>query len=86
MRATHCEPPQACGWSERAGGFRCLAAHADPCEGVSDVGTCRDGVALRCVKGQLERNPCLACGFSCTRSPKTGTPICVESSNQDAGN
>lgn len=72
-----CAPPQACGWSGHARGFRCVEAKRDPCQGVSDVGSCIDETATQCVQGRLEKNPCAACGFACARSPRSGAPICL---------
>jgi len=77
LQASTCHADWTCGWSREAGGYRCLAAATDPCQGITDVGICKNGSALRCVRGQVESNPCASCGFSCERSPKTGGPICL---------
>jgi hypothetical protein len=79
VRSKLCAPARACGWSDEANGFRCVDSTRDPCQGVSDLGTCRDGAATRCVHGRLQENPCSACGFDCVRSPRTGASICLSS-------
>jgi hypothetical protein len=77
LDAMHCEAGRVCGWSEHSGGFRCVESGSDPCSGVDDLGRCEDGVAVQCTRGQLTRNACKACGFTCARSPKTGRAICL---------
>lgn len=72
-----CEASVPCGWSEEAGGYRCLPAKQDSCRGFDELGDCEDGAAVRCVDGAIARNPCGTCGFSCARSPATGRAICV---------
>jgi hypothetical protein len=84
LRASSCDGD--CGWSSSAGGYRCLAAGTEPCGGVSELGSCKDGVAMRCVRGHVEHDSCTTCGFSCARSPQTGNSVCLTSpANNDSG-
>lgn len=64
-----------CGFSSTAGGFRCVSI--DPCSGISDLGECLGGDAVRCESGRLAQNSCSACGASCVRSPRSGEAVCV---------
>ncbi|HEY6725131.1 MAG TPA: trypsin-like serine protease, partial [Polyangiaceae bacterium] len=75
LQTQACSSEEPCGWSGVERGFRCVKAADDPCEGVSDVGECDGDVAVRCVDGRLEGNPCAACGVQCARSPQTGSPM-----------
>jgi hypothetical protein len=77
LRGETCSEPFSCGWSEQHAGYRCVDRERDPCAGVSDLGACDDGSALRCERGRLARNPCASCGFSCARSPKSGAAVCL---------
>jgi hypothetical protein len=77
LRANVCSDGDTCGWSSLAQGYRCVAAEEDTCRGIDDVGTCHDGIAVNCVRGRIEENPCAVCGFDCRRSPKTGGPACL---------
>jgi len=79
LRSSLCEGDRACGWSAVAGGYRCVDASSDPCSGVSDVGQCEGGEGTRCVDGRIERSSCASCGFTCVRSPTTGSPACASS-------
>ena len=77
LEAAPCSDREPCGWSTGEQGYRCVVGATDPCAGVSDVGACEGGIALRCSAGRLDRNPCSACGFECQRSPQTGSPVCL---------
>lgn len=77
LRAEVCNKNRVCGWSESVNGYRCLSKESDPCDGVTDIGICDEGVALHCVRGEIESNPCELCGFACARSTKSGFPVCL---------
>ncbi len=55
----------SCGWSDRAGGFRCLQG-ADPCGGFDREGACDGQVARWCDNGIARARDCGSCGLSCT--------------------
>lgn len=77
LAAEACGDGRACGWDDASAGFRCVVPVEDPCDGVDSVGTCRDGVALRCQEGALSREPC-GCGQTCRIDGRTGAPRCTE--------
>jgi len=77
LAADACGGGRTCGWDDASSGFRCVTPADDPCEGVDSVGTCRDGVALRCEEGVLSREAC-GCGQTCRVDGRTGAPRCVE--------
>jgi hypothetical protein len=70
-----CSGGERCGWSSSASGFRCVAPEADACEGVSQLGACRENELIRCDAGQLRQQSCSDCG-SCTISPASGVASC----------
>jgi hypothetical protein len=80
LRATPCASDTACGWDVDSAAFRCVRPSVDPCAGVDAVGTCHDGSALHCRQGQLQREACAACGFTCSRDGKTGSAECESGS------
>ncbi|MCA9547696.1 MAG: trypsin-like serine protease, partial [Myxococcales bacterium] len=53
-----------CGWSDRAGGFRCLQGN-DPCLGYDRAGACDGSVARWCENGVARARDCGACGQGC---------------------
>jgi hypothetical protein len=71
-----CTAPSSCGFSSKANAFRCVDPDTDPCEGVSQLGRCENGGTLRCVGGELQYQPCGACGATCVISAQTGYAIC----------
>jgi hypothetical protein len=85
LYAEVCKKDGICGWSEKAEGYRCLAEEDDPCVGVTEQGACEDGMAVRCVRGRVESNPCEMCGFDCARSPGSGIAVCRSVGDGDAG-
>jgi len=66
-----------CGWNAPAGGYRCIEAALDPCEGIDEVGVCVGDEALHCAAGAIEAVDCGLCGATCARSPRTGSAICI---------
>lgn len=66
----------ACGFDVGQAGFRCVAAGADPCHGIGDLGECVEGNAVACVDGHLRTNACSQCGASCVVSPRSGSAVC----------
>ena len=78
LRAEVCAGSRRCGWDRDDAGQRCIRAADDACDGIDELGACREGSALRCVRGVVTRNPCATCGFECMRSPKTGLPVCLD--------
>jgi hypothetical protein len=76
LRADVCAPGTVCGWAADRAVFGCVDPAADPCAGVDSVGACRDGAALRCQRGELEREECVGCGSTCRYDAKTGVPHC----------
>jgi hypothetical protein len=71
-----CAADTSCGFSTGARGFRCIAAGADPCEGVTDLGRCDGDERLRCEGGDLTVALCAACGATCQASVSSGKAIC----------
>jgi hypothetical protein len=74
LNAESCPEDAPCGWSTRAAGYRCVPVADDPCRGVTDLGRCDAGVAIRCADGVLETD---ACANGCFRSPTTGAVTCA---------
>jgi hypothetical protein len=72
-----CAAPAACGWDEGARGYRCGDGADDPCQGVSDSGTCEGARARVCSAGTLLEVDCEACADSCVLSPATGRVACA---------
>jgi hypothetical protein len=60
-----CRGEQSCGYDVRAGGYRCLDAELDPCQGVGRLPECSDDVVVRCDAGELVRQDCASCGQRC---------------------
>jgi hypothetical protein len=77
LRAAACTDLERCGWSNTERGFRCVNSQSDPCEGVSELGACREGDAFSCSAGRLRQNACSTCGASCVISPRSGKAQCV---------
>jgi hypothetical protein len=75
--AVTCGSDQVCGWSPRAGGYRCIEPGTDPCEEVGVLGECRDGELLTCERGVLTSAAC-SCGTECERAP-SGFAACSPS-------
>jgi hypothetical protein len=75
VTAERCDQERGCGWDLQAGGFRCVDPAQDPCNGVDDLGVCRDGAAVRCLSGSLTETSCAGCG-RCARSPASGVVGC----------
>lgn len=71
-----CAGGSSCGWDKRRRGYRCVAPETDPCRGVTDLGTCVEHRARRCVDGALQELSCPACGGVCTISPTNGKASC----------
>lgn len=69
---------EQCGWSDADGGFRCIAAGTDPCEGESEAGSCDGNVASWCDNGVLRTRDCGACGEVCGDVPDVGGAYCQE--------
>ena len=64
----------SCGWSDSAGGYRCV--RDDPCGGVDALGAC-DGAALtRCRQGLREAVNCGSCGGTCAEGSTDGVASC----------
>jgi hypothetical protein len=72
-----CREPEVCGYDEARAGYRCLAAAADPCGGVSDSGACDGHVAEYCERGVVRRVDCAECADRCGLSPATGKVACL---------
>jgi hypothetical protein len=85
LHAEICRKDEICSWSQKAKGYRCLTEEDDPCAGVAERGACEDGMAVRCVLGQIESNPCEICGFDCVRSPESGNAVCRSVSDGEDG-
>jgi hypothetical protein len=73
--ARPCAEDAPCGWDGKARGFRCVAAAANPCDGLDSVGACVDGVPRWCTAGLLEGEAC-TCGEVCRIDGETGGPAC----------
>lgn len=78
-RSMQCGEGLDCGWSNQLGGYRCIEAGSDPCGGVTDLGSCSNKVARRCIDGIIEQVSCSECGANCAISPKSGKAICSTS-------
>jgi hypothetical protein len=55
----------ACGWADVSGGFRCISAEKDPCDGVAGYSECRENILVSCTEGILRSRACEECGQSC---------------------
>lgn len=73
--AARCEQPNVCGWDAPAKGYRCVPPESDTCRGVSQLGACTGGRALRCTSGELVPSSCDVCE-TCAIDPATGSPSC----------
>ena len=76
--AEPCGDGRACGWSSAESGYRCSALEA-PCSGIDEVGECRNGQAIRCVRGKTQATSCNGCA-TCQVNGETGIPYCAASS------
>lgn len=72
-----CHSDRPCGWSDREGGFRCVAVGLDKCGSVNSAGVCYGDEARRCDNGQLKVQSCGQCGATCIRQAKTGVVTCA---------
>jgi len=77
LRRELCREPEVCGYDEARAGYRCLAAAADPCGGVSDSGACDGRIAEYCERGAVRRVDCTECADRCGLSPATGKVACL---------
>jgi hypothetical protein len=75
LTASQCGPNTACGWDSAAGGYRCVAAEVDSCQGVSQLGSCQDGSTMHCESGALIAHQCGACE-RCVAQPGNGVVAC----------
>lgn len=77
MRTETCSEDSACGWSDRARGYRCVTPAQDSCDGIDDLGNCDGSVAVRCHRGALVQSDCGVCGGECGWSAGVGRYDCV---------
>lgn len=66
----------SCGWDARASGYRCVPSEDDACGGISELGECRAGQAVRCWRGTALGLDCERCGGQCGISPSSGYASC----------
>ena len=78
LQADACAMDQLCGWDVAAKHFGCVAAEADPCQGVGSVGVCDVNLAVTCRSGKRIATDCASCG-TCQYATGTGAPQCAKS-------
>jgi hypothetical protein len=70
-----CSAGTICGWSNAAGGYRCVEPASDPCRGTTDLGACGARAVLRCDQGQLTSRAC-DCRSPCGWNPTSARFEC----------
>jgi hypothetical protein len=75
LRTEICDGQTTCGWSDDAGGFRCIDGE-NPCGGVDLFGVCQGQVATWCDHGVLRRRDCGQCQQVCGEAETLGAVYC----------
>ncbi len=76
LHAQACSGATACGWSNAAAGYRCVQRQQDACDGVSDLGECRDATLRSCNAGHLDETDCASCNAACGWDATQGKARC----------
>lgn len=78
-----CGAGTSCGWDAGVNGWRCIAAAADPCNGVTWYGQCQGEELSFCNRGVLQTRNCGACAERCVLRDNEDGYACAPS---DCGN